>query len=252
MIKNYFKGLGYLLKGFSLIGSKGIRRYAVVPLLVNIVVFSVAIYTGYTQFSGLMDSFLGSISWLPGWLETAITWILWPLFALLVIIAVYYGFTMIANLIAAPFNSALAHKVEQQLRGQTDFTESEHSVISVLGRTLASEGRKMSYMLKWLILLLIITVIPGLNIIAPFAWVLYGVWMLALEYADYPMGNHELFFKEELAVLKKNRFVSLGFGSGVMLLTTLPVVNFFAMPVSVAGGTAMWVSRLDERALPRS
>ncbi len=243
-MSNYFKGLSYLFRGFSLIMHKGIRRYAFVPLLVNILIFSLAIYTGFTQFEGWMDSFLGSISWLPDWLEKGITWVLWPLFAILITVATYYSFTMVANLIAAPFNSALAHKVETVLRGHAETTEDNYSIVSIAGRTIASEVKKMGHMFKWLILLLIITVIPGVNMIAPFAWILYGVWMLALEYTDYPMGNHELYFKEELGLLKKNRFAALGFGSGVMLLTTIPVVNFFAMPVSVAGGTAMWVDRL--------
>lgn len=245
MIKDYLQGFTYVFKGFSLILRKGVRPYAFVPLLVNIVIFSLAIYTGFTQFGDLMDSFLGSISWMPDWLEQGISWILWPLFAILITIATYYSFTMVANLIAAPFNSALAHKVETLVRGNTGSTEAEHSVVAVAGRTIASEIKKLGHMLKWLILLLIITVIPGINVISPFAWMLYGVWMLALEYADYPMGNHELYFKEELTVLRRSRFTALGFGSGVMLLTTIPVVNFLAMPVSVAGAAALWVDRLD-------
>ena len=247
MFRNYFSGLKYAFKGFALINNKGIRRYAFVPLLVNISIFSFAIYTGFTQFDSWMHSLLGSISWLPDWLEKGITWVLLPLFTVLILIATYYTFTVIANLIAAPFNSMLAYKVEQHLRG-TVIAEgaTEQSVMSVMGRTLSSEAKKLAHMLKWLIALLIITIIPGLNVIAPFAWMVYGAWMLSLEYADYPMSNHDMFFKDEVGLLKKNRFLSLGFGSGVMLLTVIPIVNFFAMPVSVAASTALWVDRLSD------
>ncbi len=247
MIINYFSGLRYIFKGFSLINKKGVRRYAIVPLLVNMVVFSLAIYTGFTQFGELMSTLLGSVSWLPDWLEQGITWVLWPLFAVLITIATYYSFTVIANLIAAPFNSMLAFKVEQHLRGGITENAGDQSVSSVIGRTLSSETKKLAHMLKWLIVLLIITIIPGVNIIAPFAWMVYGAWMLSLEYADYPMSNHDMFFKEEVSLLKRNRFLSLGFGSGVMMMTMIPIVNFFAMPVSVAASTALWVDKLSKQ-----
>lgn len=247
MITNYIKGLTYIFKGFSLIGKKGVRRFVVVPLLVNTVTFSLAIYMGITQFDGLMNYLLGGISWLPDMVVTALTWVLWPLFAILIFVAVYYSFTMAANLIAAPFNSILAYRVEKLLTGQViNSNEAEHTVMSVAARTIGSEVKKLSYMVKWLILLIIITFIPVINVIAPFAWLAYGAWMFAIEYADYPMGNHEMYFKDELTVLKRNRFLSLGFGSGVVLLTSIPILNFFAMPVSVAAGTAMWVDKLSK------
>jgi CysZ protein len=245
---NYFKGLSYIFKGFSLLAKKGIRRFVVIPLLINITVFTVAIKVGIGQFEAIMGQFLG---WLPGWLSW-VEWLLWPLFAILIIIAVYYTFTVVANLIAAPFNALLAEKIETHLRLTNDSNHSPDSekissIGSVVGRTIGSEVKKMSYMIKWLILLLIITVIPVVNVIAPFAWGVFSAWMLTLEYADYPMGNHDMFFKEEIAVLKRNKFASLGLGSGLMLMTSIPVLNFFAMPVGVAGGTAYWVDRLSKQ-----
>lgn len=246
MPHNFIQGFGYIFSGMSLVTQKGIRRFVLVPLLINSIAFFMAIKVITQQFSTLMDHFLGGISWLPDWLETGLEWLLYPLFAILIIILVYYSFTMIANLIAAPFNAILAQKVEAKLLGR-EITLQDVSMLQVIKRTLSSELRKMAYMLKWLIFLLILTFIPVVNSIAPFAWMLYGAWMLSVEYADYPMGNHELYFKEELARLKKNKFKSLGFGSAVMLMTSIPVINFFAMPVGVAAGTVYWVKRLKHQ-----
>jgi CysZ protein len=55
------------------------------------------------------------------------------------------------------------------------------------------------------------------------------------------MGNHMLRFPEQRKRLRGRRMLSLGFGGGSLLMTMIPVVNFFAMPASVAGATAMWV-----------
>lgn len=70
--------------------------------------------------------------------------------------------------------------------------------------------------------------------------------MLAIEYADYPMGNHELYFKEELQTLKQHPTQALGFGWLLSLITAIPILNFLAMPVGVAGGTALWVDELSK------
>jgi len=196
-----------------------------------------------TQFDGWMVQLLG---WLPSWLSW-LQWLLYPLFALLILVAIYYVFTIVANLIASPFNSLLAERVEMHLKGvpMPEF-KGYRAMMKMVGKTLASEFRKLLYMLKWLPLLVLISIIPGLNLIAPFAWALYGAWMLALQYTDYPMGNHELFVKDELKRLRKYRASSLGFGGAITLMTMIPVVNFFAMPTAVAGGTAFWVDRLSK------
>ena len=243
MIKGFFEGIGYAFNGFSLILQKGIRPFVVLPLLINIVVFSLGIWLAKSQFDDLMAKMLG---WLPSWLSW-LEYLLWPLFAALIFIAVYYTFTIVANLLASPFNALLAERVEQKLNGLPipEF-KGYKALMGTIGKTILSEARKLLYMLKWLPVLLIISIIPVVNLIAPFAWALYGAWMLSLQYTDFAMGNHELFVKEELVLLRKNRSVSLGFGGTLTVLMMIPVINFFVMPVGVAGGTAFWVKRLSK------
>jgi CysZ protein len=71
--------------------------------------------------------------------------------------------------------------------------------------------------------------------------------MLALEYAAYPMENHRLYFSEVRMHLKKQKSLTLGFGAAVMIASTIPVVNFIAMPAAVAGATCIWVDRLRNK-----
>ena len=52
---------------------------------------------------------------------------------------------------------------------------------------------------------------------------------------------------EQRRRLRKRRLLSLGFGGSSLLMTMIPLVNFLAMPVSVAGATAMWVHELKGR-----
>ena len=77
-----------------------------------------------------------------------------------------------------------------------------------------------------------------------FLWVLLGAWMMALEYLEYPLNNHGRLFPEVRALLRQRRGLALGFGGAVLLLTLIPVLNFVAMPVAVAGATRLCVERL--------
>lgn len=242
MFTGFFKGISYALRGFPLIAQKGIRPFVIIPLLVNVAVFSLGIWLAKSQFDILIDKMLG---WLPSWLSW-IEWLLWPILAVLVLIVIFYSFTIIANLIASPFNALLAERVEQKLNGQAipEF-KGYKAALKNAGKAMASEVSKVMYSLKWLPLLIIITFIPVVNVISPFAWAVYGAWMLSLQYTDFAMGNHQLFVKDELPLLRKNRSVALGFGGVLTVLMMIPVVNFFVMPVGVAGGAAFWVDRLS-------
>lgn len=242
MANNPLSGAGYLLRGLNLIGKPGLRPFVIIPLLINIIVFSLLIWLGIDQFEVLMDRFLPSDeSWLA-WLR----WLLWPLFAIVIMLVVFYTFTVIANLIASPFNGLLAEKVELYLGGRLPeqpggFTQ----VMKDLIPSLLSELRKLLYFAKWAIPLLILSFIPGINVTAPFLWFAFSAWFLALEYGDFPMANHGLKFKEQHQRLKQERLNALAFGGSLTLLMMVPVLNFLAMPAAVAGATVFWKERLS-------
>jgi uncharacterized protein involved in cysteine biosynthesis len=94
------KGFLLPLSGLRLIARPGLRRFVLVPLLLNIVVFGGLAYLAGSYFDQAMDR------WLPqqDWLEF-LRWLSWILFATAYAVTVFYSFTLVANLIAAPFNA---------------------------------------------------------------------------------------------------------------------------------------------------
>ena len=68
---------------------------------------------------------------------------------------------------------------------------------------------------------------------------------MSIEYFDYPMGNHDIVFDEEKRRLRERRGIALGFGGGVMVMTSIPIINFVTMPVAVAGATLLWVEQFQ-------
>jgi CysZ protein len=239
MIKDTARGTAYLAKGFSLIKSKGIKRFVAIPLTLNILLFGGLIKYGYAEFGPLVDNVMSHV---PDWLGF-LSGILWLFIVLLTAIIVFFTFSPIANIIAAPFNAIMAEKIEEKLTGRE--VNANVPLMKIITDSIMSQVGKLVYILLWSLVLSIISIIPVINFVAPFLWIIFGSWLLSLEYLDYPMGNHALTFKEEKATLKKRRGLALGFGGGVMVLTSIPVVNFFVMPIAVAGATAMWVEQLN-------
>lgn len=239
---DFIAGARFLLGGFSLINQPGVRRFAYIPILINTLLFSAAIWFGVSQFDYWMTAL--SPAWLPGWLETALMWILWPLFAVLILIIVFFTFTILANIVAAPFNGLLAEAVEKRLSNQPPPEQKMLQLIADTPRMIWNEIRKLGYLLKWMLPLLLLSWIPGLNLIAPLLWIGFSSWTLALDYHDYPLGNHLLGFPEQRALLRQKRGLALGFGMTTLGATMIPVINFLVIPAATAGATQLYVERL--------
>lgn len=238
-------GPHYLAEGLKLMLRPGLRLFVILPLLVNLLVFGGLIFGSVNLFSGWLDQLTGSI---PDWLSW-LNWLLWPLFVVLLVLTVFFSFSLLANLIAAPFNGFLAEKVEVVLRGRDDFPPfSLAELTAMVPRTIGRELRKLAYFLPRAIPLLILTFIPVINLIALPLWVLFGVWMMAIQYIDYPADNNKLSWQDMLAWLRAKRWQSLGFGGAVYVALLIPFANILVMPAAVAGATLFWVREREAQA----
>ena len=233
-----FKGAEYLFKGFKLITKPGIKRYVVIPMLINILVFSGFISCAY-HYTGIANGWLEAH--LPQWLQW-IHWLLWGLFVIGILFFFVYIFTIIANIIAAPFNGFLSEKIETLLVGKK--TEEELSMIELcllLPKTIVRQFQLAFYFLPRAIIMLILFFIPGVNVVAGISWFLFSSWMMTIQYLDYPFDNHNVSFKEMIKSMKKNYMLHTSFGMMTTLLSLVPIVNLFVIPAAVAGITALWV-----------
>ena len=242
MISNPLVGGTYFIQGLSLITKPGIRKWVIVPLLINFLLFTVMFWWAFGYFDALISEIMPG---LPEWLAW-LNWLLWIVFALTAAIVFFFSFTLVANLVGAPFNSYLAAAVEEHLSGKKP-EGSNRGIMADIIHAVKGELKKWLYYLAWLIPLLIITIIPGVNLIAPVCWALYGAWMLSLEYVDYPMGNHGYIFPNVRKQVQSKSIMSLGFGGAVTLGTMIPIFNFIVMPVAVAGATLYWHNQLKEQ-----
>ncbi|MBW5412377.1 MULTISPECIES: sulfate transporter CysZ [Pseudomonas] len=241
----------YFSEGLKLILRPGLRRFVVLPLSINLILFIATISFALSKFNGWVHHLMPSIPSYLSFLDYVLVPLLYVFFFVLVLFMIYFTFTMVANIIAAPFNGFLSEKVEVVVRGQDDFPPfSTGELVAMIPRTMVREFKKLRYYLPRALGLLVLSFIPGLNLIAPPLWLLFGVWMMAVQYIDYPADNHKLGFTEMLAWLRSKRTRCLGFGGITYLALLVPVVNVVFMPAAVAGATLFWVREGGAKALP--
>ena len=214
-----------LLKGAPLLWHKKLRKYVLVPIAVNLILFSTMMYLGYHYVGVLIVQFI------PGWLQW-LDWLIYPLFFISFFVAGFFTFTLIANLIASPFYGGLAAKTLHILNDQTGEIQ-EQPILSVLG----SELKRMGYLLSRAIPIVIISIIPGVNLIAPVLWGLFGAWGISMEYFAYPLENEGILFSEQRQALKIIRVGALSFGGMVIFALMIPVLNIFIPPIAVISAT---------------
>lgn len=243
MSRSLTTGAGYVLTGLRWLPKAGLRGFVVLPLLINTLLFGGGIGWGASQMDRLDRAVQSGLpSWL-GWLH----WLLWPLFVLTVLIVVFYAFSLVANVIAAPFNSLLAERVGKMIvtpdSAPPPSTEPGWRDLLLSPFT---ELHKLLYFVGLAIPLLVLSFVPVINVAAPVLWAIFTSWTLALEYADYPLGNRNIRFREQRRLLRRYWPLTFGFGGMTLVLTLVPVLNFFVMPAAVIGATLMWNQELSD------
>ncbi len=246
MTTKHRSGIGYFFHGFELAFQPGIRRFVILPLLINFLLIGGAIYLLFSNLNQWIDSWLSYLPDILSWLS----YLLWPLLALAILATFTYLFSTIANFVAAPFNGLLAEQLEAKLTGKKLSEQSLVSLFKDVPRILGREWRKLMYYLPKALGLFILLLIPALGqTIGPLLWLIFSAWMMAIQYCDYPFDNHKVSFQDMKNDLKKNQSTSYGFGFFVTLFTMIPILNLFVMPVAVCGATAMWVDKYRDQHL---
>lgn len=238
MNNNPISGISYLFKGFNIIKQPGIRKFVILPLVFNVLIFAGLGYLAFGWLGGLVDQMMTS---LPEWLQW-LDWLIWVLIYAASVVLMYFTFTIMANFISAPFNGILAEAVEEYLSGSTKTDEAPwHQAITQIGPAIKEEITKLTYSITRSLPFFVLFFIPGINFIASTLWIIFGAWLLALQYADYPLANQEIAFKEQREIVAKKRWLALGFGAAVMGGMMIPIVNLVIIPAAVAGATAMYL-----------
>ena len=241
---NFVTGAGYFLRGLAMTFQPGLRSFVIVPLIANVVLFSLM---GWLLYEVITDFYDAAMLTVPEWLQF-LSWVITPLLSLVGGLMAGYASTLLVLMLTSPFHALLAGKVEESITGEPlPALEGIAAALLEVPRALFREIRKFLYYVPMALAMLILTIIPVINAFAPLGWFLLGAWMMSLQFVDYPLDNHKLPFREVRDACAERRLSTIGFGAAVALFTGIPLLNLVVIPAAVIGATLLWCEELSSQ-----
>lgn len=230
---HFIKGMLYFIAGLNRLSTKGLRRFIVLPILFNVLLFASVFYLFYHYLLPYADYYLDK---LPSWFSFLST-----LFFILVVVSFFLLFLMLftalCNVLAAPFNGLLAEKAQRHFF-QSDVPS--QPFIEMAGRSIKRQGQFLRYFLPRFFLMVALFFVPFIQPVYPFIWFSFNAWMLSMQYQDFVMDNNLLTFTAMKQRLQHNRLKSLGFGTMINVFNFIPLLNILTMPSAVIGGVLLY------------
>lgn len=214
-----------LIKGLKLLTTPTLRPFVIMPIIINLILYSVALVLGYFYLHHFV------VQMIPVWLHW-LTWLIYPLFFIAFSLIGFFTFSLMANLIAAPFYAKLAEKTLHVIGAPLPEIEQPSAK-----EVWLSELQRLRYSVTHTFPLLILFVIPVVNLIAPILWVGFSAWCVALEFFGYPQENRGVLFMQQQTQLKTMKLQALSFGGLVAFGQSLPILNIIIAPAAVIAAT---------------
>jgi len=231
-------GPSLILQGAKLLWHPSIRWLVLIPLLINILLFSALTAAAGQWLGGWLDSMVNAV---PDWLQWLV-WIVWLLFSLLALVIYAFSFTLVANLIGSPFYGLIAERVIIMQGASSAAAES--SVFRVAWQSFRRQLQLLAYFIPRTIavglLTLLVSFVPLINLLAPVIAGCWAAWALAIQYLDYPADIEAVSFNQLIDQAGQNRWPAMGFGFAALGASAIPLLNLVALPAAVVGGTLLW------------
>lgn len=232
----FFDGMRCMMQGLNHLSTKGLKRFIILPVMFNFVLFTGLFYLIYHYLFPYSYAYLDK---LPSWLSF-LSGLLFVVFIISFFLLFLSVFTVLFNIIAAPFNGLLAEKAQQLLYGSSIPAISFSTMIL---RTIKRQGQFILYFVPRFLGMCILFFVPFLHPVYPVLWFFFNAWMLSFQYQDFAMDNNLVGFNDMKRLIKNNKLRSLGFGSFINLASFIPILNFFTMPAAVIGSVILYCDK---------
>lgn len=232
-----FKGVSFLFR------SRGLKRFAILPLLFNIVLYAVALavlfwFIGNWEIKPVEWDFWWSFG---GWLGAAVNWLRGGLKLLAGIVAVmvaFFTFTGVGLVLASPLNDLLSEKVEAVWCGKTKKLDLPWRFAA--RATFLSVCDSLRNLFKQLLCSLVclpLLLIPVIGFIPLF---LVGSYFSGFGFLDSAMARNFLRPRHKRLLSRKKFWRIIGLGASMQALFFIPLVGLLLLPVGVTAGTLLY------------
>lgn len=238
-MRDFAQGALYVIKGIRPLFTHGLRRFVILPIMFNFLLFSGLFYFFHHYVFSYADSYFNQ---LPAWLN-----FLHSIFLVIFLISNFLlflsMFTVLFNVFAAPFNGLLAEKAQHLFFGSSIPSLSFGTIVV---RSIKRQGQFLAYYVPRFIAMCLLFFVPFIHPIYPFLWFIFNAWMLSMQYQDFVMDNNLIDFKTMQDKLSNHKMLMLGMGSMISLLSFIPVLNILIMPTAVIGGVIAYHQEIEK------
>lgn len=239
-MRDFFAGVWYLVRGIGWVARRPRQwLFGLVPAVIVLAAYvaglvALGVYDG--RLARLVTPFADG--WSGGLREATRLLVEALVFggALLVAVVTFTGVTL---LVGGPFYESLAVRVEEaagrvpdEVRAPVLRQVADAAVVAVMSGLVA-------------VLFLCLGLVPAIGqTVVPVAAAVSSGYFLTLELTAIALERRGLRRRERLAALRRNRALSVGFGTSVFVVFLVPLGAVLAMPAAVAGGTLLVRERL--------
>ena len=227
-----FKSVGFIRRRPSL------YKFIILPLLVNILAFSLVLYLGLGFFQELV---MARIPQGDAWYWLALNYFVVAVAVLVVLVLVFFTFAAVGSLLASPFNDLLSERCEILLTGEPDGQPFSLALfLADTGRTLVTEVKEISIFLIGMLLLMLLHLVPVVGIMLyPVLSVCWLAFFLVMEYTGYVFARKQMDFKAQRRVIFRHASAMAGFGLGLFCILAIPFLQFLCIPLGVVGAVRL-------------
>ena len=225
--------------------SSTIRRYAMIPWGIAVLVYGVAAAVFFSHLSDLITRFAGPVA-------DKLGGALWYVFAfvgiLVFCVALSFVCLVIVLIFAGAYQSAIIAEVYRQV-GKPQASLGE-GLSAMLAETLRTAGREVVKLI-WVVPLAVLAFLLGLvPFLAPIGLVL-GAWLFGYQFVDAALDVRGAPVLRRLGYSVSHALPIVMFGAAFSLLSVIPLGLVFAIPAASAGA-ALLVGSLEDRGTKES
>jgi len=233
--------------------------YLIFPLLINIFV-GIGLYVGllfpginiingiFADFDLRFDALIAR--W-PAWLgflgifDNILGYVVQIILIGLLLLIIGFLLVQFGVILGAPFYGKLSEQLEKLKTNKLpDPPQGMFAMVIDIWRAILFELKKLALLAAIGLPLLLLNFIPGGSLIATIGGVVLAATIVCLDFLDGPLERRRLRFRDKLKVVRNSMPASVSFALVCQALITVPLLNFLAIPVCVAGGTLFFCDRV--------
>lgn len=237
-------------RGFALLRRhRSLWPWAALPFLLNFAAFGLAIWAFVANLDAIagplermLDPGEPSAWWGWAWAGPLLLFAVLARWLLLIAlgVAIYFLFTVVGGLLAAPFLDVLSERVEHIAAGEPARAGSGfRDLVNGALRSVIEEGKRTFFFLAVQLAIVVFGLFPGVQPIAALASLAFTALFLPLDYTAYALDRRRVPFKVRRRWIAGNFAEMFGFGAFGLALFFVPGLSFLCLPWLVTSGTLL-------------